>query len=413
VSNLLKNPGFEGDWTRDTHLGIEFAEIFTPEGWVTWWSQEKKVPHDPENRVGYAKPETKVIPNKAPFVDPPRVRSGQKGFLLFTFWRIHDAGLYQRVTSIQPGTRFKASAWGHAWSNQADDAYHSIDDDNIALRIGIDPAGGTDPFSDNIVWGKPQYIYDKFGQVSVKAQATGDAVTVFLRSSVLWPYKHCDVYWDDAALEVVSAGSGFETFDINMRVTPVKLQVGQVGSISIITAKPLSGVSLTIIAPDGASLPVEQGQSIVAGNKYVQTYRFRPLKAGDHQARLTDREDQNVLAQQRVEVAPSETGTKQRGQPREQYERVYVLLPLGGGSEWIQAIIDSGRWDEAQWTIGASADDAGVGDLDKRTVLAINPGSWPGDLRAFFAKHYPGLVYKPLPAASPQKLRDLLREGEF
>ncbi len=413
MGNLIKNPGFEGDWTRDTHLGIEFAEIFTPEGWVTWWSQEKKVPHDPENRVGYSKPETKVIPNKAPFVDPPRVRSGQKGFLLFTFWRIHDAGLYQRVTGIKPGTRLKASAWGHAWSNQIDDAYHSIDDDNIALRVGIDPAGGTDPFSDNIVWSKPFYIYDKFGQVSVNTKATGNAVTVFLRSSVLWPYKHCDVYWDDAALEVVSEGSEFETFEINMRVTSDKLQVGQFASISVMSEKPLSGVLLTVIGPDGASLPVERGQATVAGRKHVQNFRFRPVKAGSHQARLTDRERQTVLAQQRVEVAPGETEIPQRGQPRVQYDRVYVLLPMGGGSEWIQAIIDSGRWDETQWTIGASADDAGVGDLDRRTVIAINPGSWPDDLGAFFAKHYPGVVYKPLPADSPQELRDLLREGEF
>jgi hypothetical protein len=119
------------------------------------------------------------------------------------------------------------------------------------------------------------------------------------------------------------------------------------------------------------------------------------------------------LAEQVINVAPAESAVEGRGQPREQYERVYVLLPLGGGSEWIQAVIDSGRWDDERWTIGASADDAGIGDLDKRVVVAINPNSWPKDLDAFFKQYYPGVIYKPLPAASPQALRDLLRGIEI
>ena len=87
MNNLLKNPGFEGGWTRDNHLGIEFAEVITPEGWVTWWSQETEVPHDPENTVGYAKPETKVIRKEAPFLDPPRAQSAVTG-LAFAFRRM-------------------------------------------------------------------------------------------------------------------------------------------------------------------------------------------------------------------------------------------------------------------------------------------------------------------------------------
>jgi hypothetical protein len=89
------------------------------------------------------------------------------------------------------------------------------------------------------------------------------------------------------------------------------------------------------------------------------------------------------------------------------------LLPLGASSEWIRAIVDSGRCDKDRWTIGASADDAGIGDLDKRIVLAVNPSSWPDDLEAFFKKHYPGVIYRPLPAASPQALRGLLKGIRF
>jgi len=78
-----------------------------------------------------------------------------------------------------------------------------------------------------------------------------------------------------------------------------------------------------------------------------------------------------------------------RGAPREQYERTYVLLPP-------QA--DAGMWEASgrvavttRWTIGGSADDGGVGDLDSRRVFAVNPDEWPGDLCTWYADYYPGI----------------------
>jgi hypothetical protein len=102
-----------------------------------------------------------------------------------------------------------------------------------------------------------------------------------------------------------------------------------------------------------------------------------------------------------VEVRP-------RGQPREQYERVYVLLPPAAGREWARAVID-GTWDARRYTVGSSADDAGIGDLDKRIVVAVNPGGWPSDLESFFKQHYPGVVYKAVQADTPAALREKLR----
>lgn len=50
TNKLLANPGFEGvgvpvdntapnpyNWTRDTFTGVQYGEIYTPEGWVTWY----------------------------------------------------------------------------------------------------------------------------------------------------------------------------------------------------------------------------------------------------------------------------------------------------------------------------------------------------------------------------------------
>jgi hypothetical protein len=98
----------------------------------------------------------------------------------------------------------------------------------------------------------------------------------------------------------------------------------------------------------------------------------------------------------------------QRGLPRVQYERTYVLLPSDAGEAWALAVVDAG-WDERRYTIGSSADDAGIGDLDVRRVIAVNPDKWPSDLSAFFEEYYPGVKYIPVEAANPRELRDTLQ----
>lgn len=103
-TNLLTNPGSEAGWTRRTHTGQQFGEIFVPEGWVAFWREGGPVPHDPQNNIGYGRPEMHVINREPPFLDPPRIHSGNRVVKLFTFYRIHDAGLYQSV-AVPPGTR--------------------------------------------------------------------------------------------------------------------------------------------------------------------------------------------------------------------------------------------------------------------------------------------------------------------
>jgi hypothetical protein len=94
--------------------------------------------------------------------------------------------------------------------------------------------------------------------------------------------------------------------------------------------------------------------------------------------------------------------TERRGEPRAQYERVYVLLPPDAGGAWVRAL--GVIWDDQRFTIGGSADDAGIGDLAVRRVLAVNPGEWPGDLREFYESYYQGVTYQEIEAASPADL---------
>ena len=118
---------------------------------------------------------------------------------------------------------------------------------------------------------------------------------------------------------------------------------------------------------------------------------------------------------------PAPTQPPARGAPREPYTRTYLLLPneppttqgntrLAG---WIQAVVASGVLTRYRWTMGMSADDAGIGDLNKRNVIAINPDSWPSSLPEFYDKYYPGVNYDAIQAATPDELQTKLGNMAF
>ncbi len=240
MTNLLQNADFEGGSWRATFNGTEYGEILVPQGWVAFWKEGLPVPHDPANQDGYRRPETKIIQRQPPYLDPLRIHTGNQAWLCFTFYGIHDAGLYQRVEGVEPGTLLRASAWAHAWSSQDDDPHTSTgvgagpffrleseeassDQQNFTFRVGIDPTGGTDPWAESVVWGEGAHIYNIYAQVpAVEVEAQGTAVTLFLRSSVLWRFKHCDAYWDTVELVSVAPPPPPVTLSIPQGVARVK-----------------------------------------------------------------------------------------------------------------------------------------------------------------------------------------------
>jgi hypothetical protein len=347
MSNLLRNGGFEADWSEErSHQSlrivegsqpeeIEVGNIFTPPEWLVWFRHEEGQ---------WAQPEVRDARNK----EPDRMRTGEKGLVIFTFFRRQDAGLIQQV-KVSPGSKLRFTIWAHAWSNHKDpdqpDDFPNPDDSrwsegagfdpffglegslsggsdnaglgNFTFWVGIDPTGGLDPFANTVVWGSGAHIYNSYSQVpAVKATAVSETITLFTRARTEYPFKHNDAYWDDARLTLVEA------------------------------------------QPTPTPLPAE------------------------------------------------------RGKPRIQYERLYVLLPPGANKQWSRAVIDA-TWDSHRYTVGGSADDAGIGDLDSRIVLAVNPEAWGGPdvLRDFFAEYYPGVRYRTITAETPEELVEKLKEN--
>jgi len=439
--NLLRNEGFEADWGEEkSHRCLVFPKgkepfetdvgnIFTPPGWVTWFRHDPGTSDQPEVRDAWK------------HIDPRRVHSGEKGVLLFTFFRRHDAGFLQQVP-VTPGTRLRLTAWAHAWSNHNLKGFKWCNDDgrcscgvgkeaafvlegeapelngepwndaipNFTFYVGIDPTGGTDPTAGTVVWGRGAHIYNEHAQLpAVEATAQAGTVTVFLRSKTLWAFKHNDAYWDDAELVAVGEGEGEGekvTPEVQLSNQPVSPKVGGAVKIEARSLAALTDVRLVIRQPSGAELG--RGTVVVGGdgNWHTWTYTTSPLSEVGKYTVVFSAAD-GVEATGTFESVPAPS--LRRGLPREQYERTYVLLPPDASAAWALAVVD-GVWDPHRYTIGGSADDAGIGDLDVRQVIAVNPGKWPSDLRAFFKEHYPNVAYTPVEARTPAELTQKLKQ---
>jgi len=430
---LLQNGDFEADWGEEKSHRVlvlpkgeepyekDVGNIFSPSGWMTWFRHDPGTWDQPEVRDAWVTHDSR------------RVHSGQKGTLLFTFYRNHDAGFLQHV-QVTPGTRLRLTAWAHAWSNHKVEGHASCGDDarcscgvgkkaafilegeapplsgdpwndaipNFTFYVGIDPAGGTNPFADTVVWGQGAHIYNKYAQPpSVEATAQADTVTVFLRSKTLWPFKHNDSYWDDVELVVVGG-----ELKAQLSHQPASPRIGGTVTIEARSRNALSDIHLVIRQPSGAELSPGAVVTGRDGNWYTWTYTTSPLSGvGRYETVFSAAGDVKMTGVfDCVPAVPS-----RRGLPREQYKRSYVLLPPGANAAWALAVVD-GAWSRHRYTIGGSADDAGIGDLDARRVIAVNPGQWPSDLRAFFKKYYPGVEYVPIEAGTPAELTRKLKQ---
>ena len=116
--------------------------------------------------------------------------------LIWSAWLPFTAGIYQQV-QVTPGTAY-VSAIGWA-------AYASYDERGrrntgclVGRKVGIDPFGGTDPTSADIVW-SPEVCDDRrdFSELRVSAVAQRPVITVFVRAHN--PQSHgSDKVWFDA-----------------------------------------------------------------------------------------------------------------------------------------------------------------------------------------------------------------------
>lgn len=208
--NLLQNPGFEDPYAKQCcqtdlskyYPNTPIAEVQVAWGWNAWWLQPDQDPQHPGagGNPSWHRPEWRNA--NCGSVCANRVHSGNDAQKYFTFWSVHDAGMYQQVSGVTPGALLRFSVYMQAWSTNSN--YGPSDhSQTMGMRVGIDPFGGTDAFSPNIIWSDPFDTYDAWGLYSIEATAGSGTVTVFTRSTPHYGNQHNDIYVDDASLVVV------------------------------------------------------------------------------------------------------------------------------------------------------------------------------------------------------------------
>jgi LysM repeat protein len=191
--NLLANPDFEGAfpaWNGDPALLV-------PEGWEPWYVD------NPQDCYGHR-------PSFGPTQDPLRLKSGMWAVNYFANYQVFTAGLLQQV-KVTSGKSYRFQANGYILSTDDPNGNTSSNAGYPEMKVGIDPTGGRDPFSSNVVWSAVSNTVDAYVKLKVTAKAAGETITVFLYASPNFCLAKNYAYWDDASLQEDSEGGGGET----------------------------------------------------------------------------------------------------------------------------------------------------------------------------------------------------------
>jgi hypothetical protein len=171
----------------------EAGEVVVAEDWEPWYDHGKTRPE--------WKPETRTVGRG-------RVHQGETAQKQFTLYKVHDAGIWQRVNAT-PGQWYRLTAWLYMWSSQEDDPDTSIQPGKMHSMVGINPWGHW-PEHTATIWGKElaQDQYNQWVKAEVIAQAWHPEISVVVRSWNEWKAKHNDLYIDEIALEPITVTIG-------------------------------------------------------------------------------------------------------------------------------------------------------------------------------------------------------------
>lgn len=262
-TNLLVNGDFEYfDWGINSWpLQDGISEVQVCPGWRAFYVD--KPPAKAKATFYWRRPEFRDV--KATQY-PSRVHGGWFAAKYFSFAGQHEAGFYQQVGGITPGTPLRFSAYMKFWSCMAATEWNicptgdkSNNPSKMHPRVGIDPTGGTDPWSSNVVWSPEIEAFDVWTYFQVEAIAKNSTVTVFTYSWADWTEEifrmHNDVYVDDARLIALNELPATATPEAATPAPTATLDPSQPTSTPAPTATP---AATTTPRPDGAVIHVIQ-----------------------------------------------------------------------------------------------------------------------------------------------------------
>lgn len=359
-------------------------------GWAPWWLEHR--PAMPQWR------------NQQPSYRLDEV-DGYKAQCVSTPYGTHVAGLFQQIPAA-PGNRYELTVSAQAWSSEEDTPGKSQDATDVNVRIGIDPAGGLDPTSPLVIWSDPVQPLDRWLTLRLTAQVEAPLATVYLQSAPALPKRNQSIYWREAVMLPIGRFRRSRTIvgpgDTHIVIDPEHPTPEEPLSIIVSATRNHPFVDLFAFRPDGEPTTVLfQGVSR-EDDRYLWRYQLTPTHEGLYDLRFVGDQGARLLAQRLVR-ASRQTQIVPSNEPRTTYRRVYVLLPPTANQKWMEAAARGSF--PGRFTIGFSADDAGMGELNEKIVVAVNPHHWPGILTvSWFQQNYPGTAFVPVVANSPADL---------
>jgi hypothetical protein len=182
---LAKNGGFE-----DGFYGYGPNDSQIPNGWEPFIIQDPKIP-----------PQYK---DSAAFGGFTERLDGGHCLIIWTNWVPFDAGIFQKVPNVSPGTSYIFKVEWAPMQSYNPDKGGKQKGDFLGRVVGIDPAGGTDPQSPNVVW-SPELWKEKRASgdtLKVSVAAKSSTITIFIRAKNPQPHGQDQVFFDVASLNV-------------------------------------------------------------------------------------------------------------------------------------------------------------------------------------------------------------------
>lgn len=190
------------DFSGEFYKWQGINEVELPVGWFIWFR-----PYEGSGK--YHRPECK-----------PETYRVAHGWKAFTTYSTHQFALGRQI-QVKPGALIHFSARALAWSSKGDNIAKS-EEGSYRHRIGVDPFGGTDPNSPDVVWDAPapgMKVMDTWVDHVVDAAAQATRVTIWIWGDAEWPLKHNDLYVDDVEVIVSQAEP---TGDLESRVADLE-----------------------------------------------------------------------------------------------------------------------------------------------------------------------------------------------
>lgn len=371
-------------------------QLITAVGWAPWWLEAEA--DDP----GWK--------NRRPVFSPVTLDEALTQQLSTPFGT-HVAGLWQQAPSV-PGNSYELSVEGQAWSSEDTTAGSQLEPSDVNLQIGIDPTGGLDPQSPLIIWSPKLQPLSHWETLHLEATAEANLITIYLKSAPSLPKRQQAIFWRQAELRPIGrhkrgvniVGTG----DTHISLEPERPSPGEPVTAVISSTRDHNFVDLLVMRPDNKPTTVIPRGKTLDGDRHLWRYEFKTDHDGLYEIRFVGDKGARLLSLRLLQVA-HEVQLVPSDKSRYSYRRVYVLLPPTADMKWLLAAARGGY--DGRYTIGFSADDAGIGDLEARHVLAVNPHHWPEVLTAsWFQQHYPGARFTAVVANKPEDLEAWLKQ---